>query len=149
MGSMDCADLDQDSGKWPVPVCRNESSSSTICGKFLTSWGPISFSGRTLLHEVSYVWISKLWLNLGSLNQPHITCTRSNESLGYESNGNVDRYVMARGCGPTHPHDLRPNTPLTHLSLKARHSTYDSLVYLLTWQVSCATNCVASLTVSV
>lgn len=51
---------------------------------------------------------------------------------GYERNGNVDRYVTVRGCGPSHPRDLRPNTPLTHLSLKARHSTYDSLVYLLT-----------------
>ena len=68
---------------------------------------------------------------------------------GYERNGNVDHYVTVRGCGPSHPRDLRPNTPLTHLSLKARHSTYDSLVYFLTWQVSCATNCVASLKVPV
>jgi len=30
---MDCTDLDQDSGKWPAPVRRNEPS--TKYGKFL------------------------------------------------------------------------------------------------------------------
>ena len=34
--------------------CRIEHSDSvSYAGNFLTSWGPVSFSGRTLLHGVS------------------------------------------------------------------------------------------------
>ena len=50
----------------------------------------------------------------------------------YEWSGNADRYVTVRGCGPSHPRDLRPNTPLTHLSLKAKHSTQPRLALDMT-----------------
>jgi hypothetical protein len=49
----------------------------------------------------------------------------------YERSGTAGRYVTVRGCGPSHPRDLRSNTPLTYFSLKARQSTYD-VVCLLT-----------------
>jgi hypothetical protein len=33
--------------------CCNEHSGSMKCGDFLTSWGPLSFWERTLIHVVS------------------------------------------------------------------------------------------------
>jgi hypothetical protein len=39
-GGMDCLDLAQDRDRGSEP------SGSIKCGNFLTSWGPLSFSGR-------------------------------------------------------------------------------------------------------
>jgi len=38
-----------------APESSNAPSGSRKCGNFLTSWEPVSFWGRTLLHEVIYL----------------------------------------------------------------------------------------------
>ena len=44
--------------------CGSEPSDSIKCGNFLTSWGPISFSGRTLRREVRYLVFYKSRANI-------------------------------------------------------------------------------------
>jgi hypothetical protein len=73
---MDWIDLAQDRGRWRALV--NGVMNLRVlknAGKFLTSWGPVSFSGRTLLLGVSFVLNIRYFLgriNVLGLN-PHTT----------------------------------------------------------------------------
>jgi len=54
---MDWIDLAEVAG---TCECGDESSGSIKCGNFLTNCGTVSFSGRTVLHAVSfYKWIQQ------------------------------------------------------------------------------------------
>ena len=47
--------------------CGNEPLGSTNAGNFLSNLGPFTFSGKTLLHEVSYITSNPKGQNLESM----------------------------------------------------------------------------------
>ena len=53
---MDWIDLARDKDRWRALVNTVMNWVSQNMGNFLTSWEPVSFSRRTLLHEVSNTW---------------------------------------------------------------------------------------------
>ena len=57
-GGMSYAGLAQDRDRWRAFFqCCDEHSGSINGRNFLSSCGPVSFSGRTLLHGVSCSWL--------------------------------------------------------------------------------------------
>jgi hypothetical protein len=72
MGGMDWINLAQDKWRFLVDVIMNHGVSYNA-GNILTSWRPLSLSGRTLLHGASYTSCNNLfWFFLRTFYQLHI-----------------------------------------------------------------------------
>jgi hypothetical protein len=90
-GDMDWIELAQDRQVAGTCECGNEPSASIICGDFLTSCKPVSFSKRTLLYGVRLVCSPLLKLYLSSCS--NFCLLLSENSLFLPSISNVNRVL--------------------------------------------------------